>query len=91
MARGLNPQESLNSWRNSSQQLPQLRDVDLVLLQDSGAMHADNTPPIRKRLAAEAKGAATDPINLAIAREVLRRVRDGELPIQTREEKPWGT
>ena len=42
-------------------------------------MPADNTPPIRKRLAAEAKGAATDPINLAIAREVLRRVRDGEL------------
>ena len=55
--------------------------MDLVPLQDSGAMPADNTPPIRKRLAAEAKGAATDPINLAIAREVLRRVRDGELPI----------
>ena len=54
--------------------------MDLVPLQDSGAMTADNTPPIRKRLAAEAKGAATDPINLAIAREVLRRVRDGELP-----------
>ena len=44
-------------------------------------MPADNTPPILKRLAAEAKGVATDPINLAIAREVLRRVRDGELPI----------
>ena len=44
-------------------------------------MPADNTPPIRKRLAAKAKGVATDPINLAIAREVLRRVREGELPI----------
>ena len=44
-------------------------------------MPADNTPPIRKCLAAEAKGVATDPINLAIAREVLRRVREGELPI----------
>ena len=44
-------------------------------------MPADNTPPIRKRLAAEANGAATDPINLDIAREVLRRVREGELPI----------
>ena len=43
-------------------------------------MPADNTPPIRKRLAAEAKGVETDPINLAIAREVLRRVREGELP-----------
>ena len=43
-------------------------------------MPADNTPPIRKRLAAEAKGIASDPINLAIAREVLRRVREGELP-----------
>ena len=55
--------------------------MDLVPLQDSGAMPADNTPPIRKRLAADAKGIASDPINLAIAREVLRRVRDGELPI----------
>ena len=55
--------------------------MDLVPLQDSEAMPADNTPPIRKRLAADAKGAATDPINLAIAREVLRRVREGELPI----------
>jgi len=73
--------ESLNRWRHASHQLPQLRDVDLAPLQDSGAMPADNTPPIRKRLAAEAKGVATDPINLAIAREVLRRVRDGELPI----------
>ena len=54
-------------------------------------MPADNTPPIRKRLAAEAKGVATDPINLAIAREVLRRVREGELPARKREEKPWGT
>ena len=52
----------------------------LVPLQDSGTMPADNTPPIRKRLAAEAKGVATDPINLAIACEVLRRVREGELP-----------
>ena len=43
-------------------------------------MPADNTPPIRKRLATEAQGIATDPINLAIAREVLRRVREGELP-----------
>lgn len=54
-------------------------------------MPTDNTPPIRKRLGAEAKGAATDPINLAIAREVLRRVREGELPVQKGEEKPWGT
>ena len=38
------------------------------------------TLPIRKRLAAEAKGVATDPITLAIAREVLRRVGEGELP-----------
>ena len=55
--------------------------MDPLPLQDSGAMPADNTPPIRKRLAADANGAANDPINLAIAREVLRRVRDGELPI----------
>ena len=73
--------ESLNRWRHASHQLPQLRDVDLAPLQDSGAMPADNTPPIRKRLSADANGAANDPINLAIAREVLRRVRDGQLPI----------
>ena len=47
-------------------------------------MTSDNKPPIRKRLAAEANGVATDPINLAIAREVLRRVREGELPIATK-------
>ena len=55
--------------------------MDPLPRQDSGAMPADNTPPFRKRLAAEAKGVASDPINLAIAREVLRRVREGELPI----------
>lgn len=54
-------------------------------------MPADNTPPIRKRLAADAEGIESDPINLAIAREILRRVRDGELPVQKGEEKPWGT
>ena len=51
-------------------------------------MPADNTPPIRKRLAAEAKGVATDPINLAIAREVLRRVREGELPASRQKKNP---
>ena len=55
--------------------------MDPLSLQDSGGMPADNTPPIRKRLAAEAKGTAAYPINLAIAREVLRRVWEGELPI----------
>ena len=49
-------------------------------------MPADNAPPIRKCLAAEAQGVATDPINLAIAREVLRRVREGELPAPRQEE-----
>ena len=48
-------------------------------------MPTDNTPPIRKRMADEAKGVATDPINLAIAREVLRRVREGELPAPRQE------
>ena len=49
-------------------------------------MPADNTPPIRKPLAAEAKGVATDPINKAVAREELRRVREGELPAPRHEE-----
>ena len=58
--------------------------MDPLPVQDSGAMPADKTPPIRKRLAAEAKGIASDPINLAIAREAFRRVREEELPIATK-------
>ena len=67
-----------------------MRDVEFSSAKDSGAMPADNTPPIRKRLAAEAKGVATDPINLAIAREVLRRVREGELPAPRQKQNPIG-
>ena len=63
-----------------------MRDVQFRTPLDSGAMPADNTPPIRKRLAAEAKGVATAPINLAVAREVLMRVRKGELPAPRHEE-----
>ena len=62
--------------------------MDLVPRQDSGTMPADNTPPIRKRLSADATGAATDPVNLAIAREVLRRVREGELPAPRQKQNP---
>ena len=45
-------------------------------------MPADDAKPIRKRLASEPKGYATDAISVAIARDVLRRVREGELPTQ---------
>ena len=45
-------------------------------------MSADDTKPIRKRLSQEQKGYATDAISVAIARDVLRRVREGELPTQ---------
>ena len=67
------------------------RSTAVLMQQPANDMAAEDRPPIRKRLAAEAKGVATDPINLAIAREVLRRVREGELPARKREEKPWGT
>ena len=73
--------DDLSVGGNNNKGIPQLRDVDPLPLQDSEAMPADNTPPIRKRLAAEAEGCPSDPINLAIAREVLRRVREGESPI----------
>ena len=43
-------------------------------------MTADDAKPIPKRLASEQKGYATDAISVAIARDVLRRVREGELP-----------
>ena len=52
-------------------------DVVLVPLQDSGTMPADNTPPIRKRLAAEAKGVATDPLPGHSARGVATSARAG--------------
>ena len=51
-------------------------------------MPRDEAQPIRKGLASETKGYATDPISLAIARDVLRRVREGELPSPEHEEKP---
>ena len=69
--------------------LTRLRDAAELQFQDSGnmtsrlyplAMPRDEPHPIRKRLASETKGFATDPISLAIARDVLRRVREGELP-----------
>ena len=58
-----------------------MRDVGFSGPQDSGAMPAENTPPFSQRLAAEAKGVATDPINQSIAREVMRYVREVELRI----------
>ena len=45
-------------------------------------MSADDAKPIRKRLSSEQKGYATDAISVAIALDVLRRVREGELPTQ---------
>ena len=45
-------------------------------------MSADDSKPIRKRLASEPKGYDTDALSVAIARDVLRRVREGELPTQ---------
>ena len=54
-----------------------MTDVQFSSPEDSGTMPADNTPPIRKTLAAESKGIATDPINVAIAREVLGRGGEG--------------
>ena len=46
-------------------------------------MPAEDTPPSRKRMTTEIKGYATDPISVSIAKEVLRRVREGELPKAT--------
>ena len=66
--------------------------------QDSGTkslehrdMPADDTKPVRKRLASEQKGYATDAISVAIARDVLRRVREGSLPNADEEKEPWAT
>ena len=54
-------------------------------------MPADDTKPVRKRLASEQKGYATDAISVAIARDVLRRVREGSLPKADEEKEPWAT
>ena len=80
----------------SKRVLTRLRDAAELQFQDSettnrrqysSAMPRDEAQPIRKRLASETKGFATDPISLAIARDVLRRVREGELPSPERQEK----
>ena len=81
----------------SKRVLTRSRDAAELQFQDSGktisrmhsaAMPRDDTQPIRKRMVSKTKGYATDPISLAIARDVLRRVREGELPISDHEEKP---
>ena len=51
-------------------------------------MAAIDRQPIRKRMAPDTKGFATVQINLAIAREVLRRVREEELPNPRHENNP---
>ena len=51
-------------------------------------MVAIDRQPIRKRMAPDTKGFTTDPISLAIAREVLRRVREGELPNPRHQNNP---
>lgn len=45
-------------------------------------MASDDVHSIRKRLEANQKGYSTDAISVAIARDVLRRVREGHFPIQ---------
>ena len=51
-------------------------------------MAANDRQPRRKRMEYETKLLSTDPINLAIAQEVLRRVREGELPDPRQENNP---
>ena len=43
-------------------------------------MPSDDTKPIRKRFAPEPLSSSAEAINLALARDVLRRVREGEIP-----------
>ena len=45
-------------------------------------MAGEDSKSIDKRLDPQQKGYSTDAISVAIARDVLRRVREGHLPIQ---------
>ena len=47
----------------------------------SPAMPAENNKPLHKPVPSEQRGYSTDPISLELARDVLRRVRMGELPV----------
>ena len=56
------------------------RSTGVCIKHQQEAMTAYGRQPMRKRMTPENKGFTTDPINVAIALEVLRRVREGELP-----------
>jgi hypothetical protein len=45
-------------------------------------MASDDSQSIGKELEPRQKGYSTDAISVAIARDVLRRVREGNLPVQ---------
>ena len=54
-------------------------------------MPSDKPTPPRKQFSPDIKGYTNNPISVAIARDVLRRVREGDLPKTDGEEKPWGS
>ena len=50
-------------------------------------MPADNSKPLHKPVPSEQRGYSTDLISLELARDVLRRVRMGELPVANKNVK----
>ena len=54
-------------------------------------MPSDKPTPPREQFSPDIKGYTNNTISVAIARDVLRRVREGDLPKTDGEEKPWGS
>ncbi len=54
-------------------------------------MESDDNQSIGKELAPEQKGYSIDAISVAIARDVLRRVRNGELPASSQQNEQLKT
>ena len=57
----------------------------------TGSMASEESQSISKGLGPSQKGYSTDAISVAIARDVLRRVRNGELPASSQQNKQLKT
>ena len=54
-------------------------------------MPSEKPNPQREEVNSHFKGSTNAPISVAIARDVLRRIREGVLSDVDANEKPWGT
>ena len=74
--------------RNQQKVGRQTRNLEIAA---NRTMPSDKPTPPREQFSPDIKGYTNNPISVAIARDVLRRVREGDLPKTDGEEKPWGS